>query len=152
MTAKRTRVLRQQRTKNLESDGLTVELDVAGTTQRVAEAVAKHHREAIEAGRKPSGGPQRPLGRDQARRAAKGQRNPERGMGKQGRFAASIRTGRKPRGATLATGTVAGDAFFDTFLAQEDRRGVEYLTTDGEVSELIDKVMAEELDRVFDDD
>ncbi|MEL6705770.1 MAG: hypothetical protein AAFP15_16000 [Bacteroidota bacterium] len=151
MTAKRTRVLRQQRTKNLESDGLTVELDVAGTTQRVAEAVAKHHREAIAAGDKPSGGPQRPLGRDQARRAAKGQRNPERGMGTQGRFAASIRTGRKPRGTTKATSTVAGDAFFDVFLGQEDRRGVEYLSTSGDVERIVDRVLTDELNKALDD-
>ena len=43
------------------------------------------------------------------------------------------------------------DAFFDDFAEVELRRGVDDLPTDGEVDQLVDRILQDELDSTFRD-
>ncbi len=125
---------------------MVVAFDLDATASRVGLAVAKHHREAIAAGREPSGGSQRSLSPEERKRAAQGKRSSARGGGQEGRFIKSI--GSTASGGDLkASSDVAADPFFDDFQAREASRGVEYLETDGDVDELVEQLLDDELKR-----
>jgi len=143
---KRITILRAERSRGYESDGLTLELDARRLTTEITTEVAEHHRKAIRAGQEPSGGSQKGLGPDERKRASKGKRNSQRGMGQAGRFPASIGT-RVSGGDLKATGEVAADAFYDDWQGREARRGVEYFEVDGDVEKVLDAVLEAELKR-----
>lgn len=145
--SKRVQVLRAASESGYQAEGLTVEFDARRLAKRLAEAVAEHHRKSIESGQKPSGGRQRALSSDEAQRAARGKRSRVRGMGSDGAFPASIGTARPRGGAVRAEASVAADAFFDEWQEAEDGRGVEYLEVEGDVDDLVDRLLEDELKR-----
>jgi hypothetical protein len=144
---KRIQVLRAASEPGYQAEGLTVTLDSKGLAGRIAEAVAEHHRKAIRAGQKPSGGSQRALSSDERERASRGKRSRVRGMGSDGAFPASIEATRPRGGDVRAEASVAADAFFDEWQEAEDGRGVEYLEIEGDVDELVDRLLEDELKR-----
>ena len=133
-------VLRGASTPAYQADSISVDLVVSDLAAEVGNAVAEHHREAISSGRRSSGGPQRPLGPDERKRAQKGKRNAERGMGGEGRFPRSIGASAS-KGKTQAAATIAADAFFDDWQEAEASRGVEYLEVDGDVDAAVDALI-----------
>ncbi len=143
---KKVRVLRPEKSKSYTADELTVTLDAKALAKNVAKTVAKHHRKAIRAGQRPSGGTQRALSPEERERAGAGKRSPRRGMGQEGRFPASIDS--QARGGDLrASGEVAAVPFFDDWQQREHARGVEYFEADGDVDKLVDEVIEAELKR-----
>lgn len=145
------KVLSGADTPEYKADEHTVEIDAAAVAQAVSDVVAEHTQAAVKAGRKPSGGGQKPLSEGQRKRAAKGKRLPQRGMGQQGRFAKDIGS-KKARGIYRATGTVVVDSFFDKWLTKEEKRGVEYLETDGDVDAIVEAAIERMLkEHGFDD-
>lgn len=144
--ARKIRIIRPASEPGYKAEDLTVELDAGKLVTEIAKAVAEHHREAIADGKKASGGPQKPLGPDEARKAAKGKRSKERGMGTKGALPGYIRS-TKGRAPLQATATVAPVAFYDAWLDREKARGVEYLFEDGDVDELVDELVEAELKR-----
>lgn len=133
-------VLRGASTPAYQADAIAIDLDVSDLAEEIGNAVAEHHREAISSGRRSSGGPQRPLGPDERKRAQKGKRNAERGMGGAGRFPGSIGAS-TTNGKTRATATISADAFFDDWQEAEASRGVEYLEVDGDVDAAVDTLI-----------
>lgn len=144
--AKRVPVLRGESSPHYESPDLTVTLDAAALANRIGKAVAEHHREAISRGQKASGGPQRPLGPREAAKAARGKRHDERGMGIKGALPDSVEhtTG---RGDLRATFEVAPGAVFGPWLERESARRVEYFYADGDVEDILDAVISDDLKR-----
>ena len=144
-TMPKIKVLGGSNTPEFQAEDHTVTIDAAAVAQAISDVVAEHTGQAIAKGKKPSGPPQAALGEAQAKRAKRGKRNPQRGMGSQGRFAKDIDS-KKARGVYRATGTVTVDSFFDKWLKKEAKRGVEYLETEGQV----DKIVEEAIERMLD--
>ncbi len=141
-------ILRGEKSATYTSDSLTADLEPDKLATSIAQAVALHHQLAIRSGKKPSGGRQKPLGPDERRRAQKGKRDDDRGMGTKGAFPDSIGS-TKARGRTKASAEVAAAPFFDEWQERERSRGVEYLETDGDVDELVDAMILADLEKAL---
>lgn len=137
-------VIRPSNTTEYRTNGHAVEFNAARVVNAVTKAVAAHHREAIQAGDKASGGSQERLGPTNRKRAGKGLRNAERGMGTEGKLPGFIRT-TKGRGVVVSTARVSPVQFYDIWLHQEATRGVHYFYADGDVDDVVGKVLAAEL-------
>lgn len=142
--ARNVTVLEGARTRAYSADQIKVTLDASGLAKRIGEAVAERTREAIRSGEEPSGKAQRTLGPGERSRAARGKRSAVRGMGSEGRFPASI--GSTSSGdATKAHADVAADPFFDEWQEREASRGVEYFDADGDIEELVERCIEQDL-------
>ena len=143
---KRITILRGVNEPGYRSDETEVTLDAAGLVNEITKRVAEHHREAIKAGEKASGGKQKPLSPEELRKAKRGKRSPTRGLGVKEVLPEYIHT-TKARGDLRATAQVAPVAFYDYWLVREHGRGVEYLFDDGDVDEVVEAVIEQELKR-----
>lgn len=123
------------------ADGWAPELSPESLVDYLSDVVLAAHRDAIIAGRVPSGEPQRPLDPEehQGLDAAKGKRPKARGFtGLTDSFPLKIRRGKIQRFAGGARVVIAPGKKHRGFVANEAKnRGVEYLTVDGDVDALI---------------
>jgi hypothetical protein len=136
-------------------EDLAIDLRASALADRVAAEVLKIHKRAIIAGVRADDGtaqpPLDPTGQ-QGRKARQGRRPPHRGnTGNPKGFPRTLRRGatKKARGDTNTTVTIVADGRLGPWLGREDdKRGVQYLFTTGEVAEAIERVTFEWLDEV----
>lgn len=140
----------------IDMDEWAPDLDAIRLNTAVAEAVAEHHRKAINAGEKADGsGPQPPLrGKRQIADVAAGKRPNKRGVTNKRAFPNSIKVMRSAtrsasREASRDVKVVGAVGPYSPWLAREEGRGVQYLYTEGEVEQAVDRAIEAEIDRVI---
>jgi hypothetical protein len=134
------RALPQGKDPAWRADGWAPELSPESLVDYLSDVVLAAHRDAIIAGRVPSGEPQRPLdpAGERGRAAAAGKRPKARGFtGLTDSFPLKIRRGKIQRFAGGARVVIAPGKKHRSFVEKDAARGVEYLTVDGDVDALI---------------
>ena len=143
---KRITILRGVNEPGYRSDEIEVTLDAGALVNAVTKAVAEHHRKAIRAGEKASGGKQKSLSPEELKKARKGKRSATRGLGVKEVLPEYLHA-TKARGDLRATAQVAPVAFYDYWIEREHGRGVEYFYDDGDVDQVVEQVIEDELKR-----
>lgn len=115
------------------SEGVALDVNAILLVARVSDALLEHHRQAIATGQKPEGGPQRPL--SQGRREDAGRAGPHRGYAT-GHLADDLRRSRIAGTAQSASAKILPPTDRNVFIAEEAKRGVGYLSTDGIAAEV----------------
>lgn len=150
----------------IDSEGLDVAIGAASLCDYVSRALLQHHADAIEEGRRPSGGAQAPLDPEgqQGRKAAEGRRPNIRGntgtdrsiprLLKRSEVRSTGKVVRIGRGGELgftAHATIyPGAGLQGQFISDEADQGIEYFAVTGDADRVIEQVVVDYLATVFD--
>lgn len=163
------KVLKKRRRKFKEAN-LTVQyitdewdpvIDGRNLVESIASALAQHHKDRLMAGADPATGvpwPELKAESKQGRRAAKGERSPNRGVNST-EFIDSIQTNKRATRVRVAPRTdVVGardqvktinDEKYRRWLQQEAKSGREFFSIEGDAEAIIERILSEWMGKAF---